>query len=374
MSSLSNAPLEGEECPEVMRFTSRIPIAAAFALLLTIVGCSGSFTAPSALGATIAGTVNPEASRFTAFSTAFSSPGSSAATVPTGWTVTVVGTNLTATVDASGNFQITGAPSGDIQLLFSNGVTSGTITLSSVADGELIRLTLIINGGAVTVVDEERSSGKVDLCHRTDRGSYVMISVSVNAESAHRAHGDGAVDERVPGDPTKVFNSACVPVPFGVSIEKSTNGQDADEAPGPSLTVGSAVTWRYVVTNTSTVSLTNVTVTDDHSVVVSCPKATLAIGESMTCTGSGVAVAGQYRNVGKVTANSSLGQFTHSDPSHYFGVPPPTIPPPGQQITICHIPPGNFSARHTITIDASAWPAHQGHCSQGVCDFIGACQ
>jgi hypothetical protein len=53
----------------------------------------------------------------------------------------------------------------------------------------------------------------------------------------------------------------------------------------------------------------------------------------------------------------------------------PTSPPPTSgQLTICHIPPGNFNARHTLTIDASAWPAHQGHCSQGTCDYVGACK
>ena len=150
-------------------------------------------TAPSDSGATIAGTVNPDASRF---SSAFSSSGLTAATVPAGWTVTVVGTNLTATVDVSGNFQISGVPSGDIQLMFSNGVTSGTITLSSVLDDELIRITVIINGSTVTLVNETRTSGKVDLCHRTEyKGTYHLINVSVSAEPAHRAHGDGAIGE-----------------------------------------------------------------------------------------------------------------------------------------------------------------------------------
>jgi hypothetical protein len=30
-------------------------------------------------------------------------------------------------------------------------------------------------------------------------------------------------------------------------------------------------------------------------------------------------------------------------------------------MTICHIPPGNPAARHTLRIGAPAWPAHQGH-------------
>ncbi len=33
----------------------------------------------------------------------------------------------------------------------------------------------------------------------------------------------------------------------------------------------------------------------------------------------------------------------------------------GGKITICHVPPGNHSARHTISVGASAWPAHQAH-------------
>lgn len=31
------------------------------------------------------------------------------------------------------------------------------------------------------------------------------------------------------------------------------------------------------------------------------------------------------------------------------------------KITICHVPPGNASARHTISVGESAWSAHQGH-------------
>jgi hypothetical protein len=40
---------------------------------------------------------------------------------------------------------------------------------------------------------------------------------------------------------------------------------------------------------------------------------------------------------------------------------PPPSPPPSGKVTICHIPPGNPAARHTITIDSSAWPAHLAH-------------
>jgi hypothetical protein len=164
-----------------------------------------------------------------------------------------------------------------------------------------------------------------------------------------------------------------------VTIEKSTNGEDADTAPGPSILVGSAVTWRYVVTNTGTINLTGIVVVDDRGVLVNCGgQTTLPAGQAMTCTGAGVATLGQYSNVGKVTAGSASGSVDDSDPSHYLGVtqPPPPVPqpPPSGEMTICHIPPGNFNARHTITIGVSAWPAHQGHCAQGTCDYVGPCR
>jgi hypothetical protein len=42
--------------------------------------------------------------------------------------------------------------------------------------------------------------------------------------------------------------------------------------------------------------------------------------------------------------------------------------PSSGKMTICHIPPGNPNARHTLEIDASAWPAHKGHG-----DTVGGC-
>ncbi|MCI0440522.1 MAG: hypothetical protein L0177_15525 [Chloroflexi bacterium] len=108
-----------------------------------------------------------------------------------------------------------------------------------------------------------------------------------------------------------------------IDIEKATNGEDADSPTGPFIPVGGAVNWTYVVTNTGNVPLSNVAVTDDQGVVVTCPKDTLAVGESMTCTASGIAVAGQYANVGTTTGTDDSGTtVTDSDPSHYFGAAP----------------------------------------------------
>ncbi|HSK77541.1 MAG TPA: DUF11 domain-containing protein [Thermoanaerobaculia bacterium] len=102
-------------------------------------------------------------------------------------------------------------------------------------------------------------------------------------------------------------------------LEKSTNGQDADLPPGPVLAVGAAVAWTYTVTNLGSDPVADVEVTDDRGVTVTCPGTVLAAGESMVCTGNGTAQAGQYANVGTVTATGPGGEVAASDPSHYFG-------------------------------------------------------
>jgi len=106
-----------------------------------------------------------------------------------------------------------------------------------------------------------------------------------------------------------------------VTIEKRTNGLDADTAPGPSVPVGSTVNWEYEVTNIGTEDLDNILVTDDHFVSITCPGTTLTVGTSMICTASATALAGQYSNIGSVTAHLTVSDTATaaSDPSHYFG-------------------------------------------------------
>jgi PKD repeat protein len=111
-----------------------------------------------------------------------------------------------------------------------------------------------------------------------------------------------------------------------VDIEKFTSPDNsiwynADEAPGPYIPVGDTVYWRYEVTNIGTETLTDVVVTDDQWVTVSCPKDTLGPGESMNCTATGTAVCQpcQYENEGTVTAYYGDTLCSDSDLSHYSG-------------------------------------------------------
>jgi hypothetical protein len=247
-----------------------------------------------------------------------------------GLTVTVMGSNRSATVDDDGNFQVLEVPPGVVRLQFRNSSVNATAQLGAVSDDDFVEIRVRVNATSAEILDEVRS-GKVTLCHLSDDGRYHRIDISENAEPAHRDHGDGAIGEQVPADPTKIFDARCQAVGPSVAIEKSTSGEDADDAPGPSITLGSAVTWTYLVTNDGTAPLTGVVVTDDRGVTVSCNgQTTLAVGASMTCTGTGVVTEeGQYANVGSVTANWSTatgsGTVTDADPSHYLGISPLVI-------------------------------------------------
>jgi hypothetical protein len=116
-------------------------------------------------------------------------------------------------------------------------------------------------------------------------------------------------------DPSHYFGSEP-----GLVLDKSTNGQDADQAPGVYIAVGDPVTWTYAVTNSGNVRLTDVAVTDDQGLAVSCPLTALAAGQDMVCQATGLAEDGQHSNLGSVVGTPPGGDVvTASDASHYFG-------------------------------------------------------
>ena len=126
----------------------------------------------------------------------------------------------------------------------------------------------------------------------------------------------------------------CLTVPAFITLEKATNGEDADQPTGPTITVGNPVTWTYVIENTGAVDLLGMTLVDDIEGDVSnrCVEGALpdpfAPGATFTCTVIDVAdVTGQYANIGTVSAiyeapvagGTEEIPLSAADPSHYFG-------------------------------------------------------
>ncbi|TDT16750.1 putative repeat protein (TIGR01451 family) [Ilumatobacter fluminis] len=166
---------------------------------------------------------------------------------------------------------------------------------------------------------------------------------------------DQPIDDVVDDDPSHYTGAVA-----SIDIEKSTNGEDADEAPGPEVDDQSEVVWEYVVTNTGAVALVDVIVTDDREGFV-CELALLLPGEVATCELVGVADESDYANVGSVVGTPATpidptGDPTDptnyepipgaspvfdDDPSHYdrvnligqSPVPPTTLPRTGSDVT-----------------------------------------
>ena len=111
-----------------------------------------------------------------------------------------------------------------------------------------------------------------------------------------------------------------------ISIEKSTDGVDADQIGDPDvpvLRVGDAVDWIYVVTNEGNVPIPGWVVIDSDIGMVGCTRQVLAVGASAICHASGTVVQGEYENIATVNATDLVGNpLTASDPSHYIGVLP----------------------------------------------------
>ncbi|MEN8234536.1 MAG: SdrD B-like domain-containing protein [Actinomycetota bacterium] len=138
------------------------------------------------------------------------------------------------------------------------------------------------------------------------------------------------IDTQGGGDKTVNFSGKeIIPLVPDIQIQKATSDSesgpwhDADSPTGPYIAVGADVYWKYVVTNNGEADLTEVTVSDDQSVTVDCGgQTTLATGNSMTCTASGTAAAGQYENIGRVDAIYNEVAVSGTDLSHYFGSDP----------------------------------------------------
>ena len=104
-----------------------------------------------------------------------------------------------------------------------------------------------------------------------------------------------------------------------INLEKLVNGLDADDAPGPSVALGSQVRFDFVVTNTGNTTLTYIVVSDSvFGYVGTIPF--LEAGQSQTLTVFAPALAGQHTNIG--TAVSESCNAIDTDPGNYFGTAP----------------------------------------------------
>lgn len=120
--------------------------------------------------------------------------------------------------------------------------------------------------------------------------------------------------------------TAAIDVEKYISVDGVT-WQDADGLPGPTVPLAGQVAFRFVVTNTGSVSLTNLTLTDTVYDLQTCTlPATLEPGSFFECTLTAQPVqAGQHTNTAVVTALYQGQSVTDSDGANYFGGDRPAI-------------------------------------------------
>ncbi|MBT8197970.1 MAG: hypothetical protein KJO84_05655, partial [Acidimicrobiia bacterium] len=114
----------------------------------------------------------------------------------------------------------------------------------------------------------------------------------------------------------------------GIEIIKKVEGDDANAPTGPSLLVGTQALFTFDVTNTGSVELTDVAVTDDVYGDI-CVIGDLAAGETAQCELLVTVEQGQHTNVATAegqpvdTAGNPLGGLVEDDdPANYFGAAP----------------------------------------------------
>jgi hypothetical protein len=115
---------------------------------------------------------------------------------------------------------------------------------------------------------------------------------------------------------------AAVPAP-AIDLEAFVGGQDADAPPGPVITPGSSITFRYRVRNTGNVTLWGLWVRDQALGAVACPTRTLAPGEQVVCTVRRSAEEGAHFSSAEARASDPAGpEVVDRDLLQYFGAAP----------------------------------------------------
>ncbi|WP_048815435.1 DUF7507 domain-containing protein [Methanosalsum zhilinae] len=220
------------------------------------------------------------------------------------------------------------APSIDIEK-YTNGIDADEPTGPFIPVGETVTWTYnVTNTGTVplsNVVVTDNVTGQVFNIGNLGVGESTEVEdtgIAVGGQYANMGNVTGEFEGIIvtDEDPSHYFGAAP-----SIDIEKHTNGVDADSPPGPSINVGDPVTWTYIVTNTGTVPLSNVVVTDNVTGKV-FNIGNLGVGESTVVEDTGVAIEGQYVNMGNVTGEYNGIIVTDQDPSHYVGIPEKDVP------------------------------------------------
>jgi uncharacterized repeat protein (TIGR01451 family) len=166
----------------------------------------------------------------------------------------------------------------------------------------------------------------------TCTGTYTLTQADLDSNG----NGDGDIDNQAfaSADEVGVINdTAEVPLaiaPPTISLTKTGTLNDDDGTPGPSA--GDTISYVFVVQNTGSLTLTDVTITDPDALISGGPIASLAPAaiDDSTFTGTYTLTQSDV-NAGTFTNTATVNSFqgaTDQDSDTQTWTPPTVIPPP----------------------------------------------
>ena len=205
-------------------------------------------------------------------------------------------------------------------------------TVTNDGNVTLFDVTLTDNDGVVIgalsgLTDEDDDAADDDLAvgaSATATGTYTLTQSDIDAGSYENNVDADAVDPD--GDPVTDDDTETVTLPQDpsidveklVSVDGGLTFVDADAPPGPFVTEGSSVQFKFVVTNSGNVTLSGITLTDSDFNLSSCTITNpLSPNASFECIITTTAVPGQHTNTATADSDESAPD---TDDANYFGM------------------------------------------------------
>jgi len=186
---------------------------------------------------------------------------------------------------------------------------------------------IVTNNGAVTLTDVQVNDnvyGLIGTLPSLVPGAsfeWIITRPWQVGQNANIATATGVYDNQTytDSDPAHYFGViASIDVEKNVSPDSGLTWFDADVAPGPTIIQGTNPQFRFRITNTGTVTLTNVQVNDNvYGLIGTLPS--LTPGASFEWIITRPWQLGQHVNVSVATGFYNDQIYTATDPAHYLG-------------------------------------------------------
>lgn len=259
--------------------------------------------------------------------------------------------SITTTVDEGGSFSLTGLPARGFTLIFRWGRQEARLRFTGVEPGQEIVITVRLSGGEAVLLEDRRDGDQESTCARgagfwcqnQHGGNPNMTSAQFQQRAAKAALLLSAVNHL--NTASEIAEAVC---------------DTGDQLSRQLATLALNLAAELVESGTAL---------EDES-FQGAPLATVA-----DALAAGIQVASGALQVSRDERNEIKDVIERINENRNTDSPCGADEDPDEgdddgddddgatdgKMTICHIPPGNPSARHTLTIGASAWPAHKAH-------------